>query len=106
MAVEVEEIYEAGVYYIKVNSDKVNVSYQITKKPSNPTMWFITPDKGFLPEILQGRYTTPGKALADLTKYLNNSKMSATRERDIKYERSKAQKEARVASKSNDQNDL
>lgn len=106
MAVEVEELFVDGVFTIKVETDKRNVSYLISKKPSNPTMWFITPDKGLLPEHLQGRYTTPSKALQAVTKYLENTKMSVTKERDLKYERSKAQKEARVASKSNDQNDL
>jgi hypothetical protein len=106
MAVEVEEVFVDGVFLIKVTSDKVNVAYNIQKRPSNPTMWFIGVDKGQIPERLQGRYTTPGKALNDLTKYLSNIKMTATKARDLKYEKSQAQKEARVASKSDDQNDL
>ena len=106
MAVEVEELFVDNTFTIKVTSPKVKTTYTIQKRPSNPTMWFIGTDKGLLPERLQGRYTTPSKALQAATKYLESIKTSSSVERDLKYERSKAQKEARVASKSDDQNDL
>lgn len=106
MAVEVEELFVDSTFTIRVTSPKVKTTYTIQKRPSNPTMWFIGTDKGLLPERLQGRYTTPSKALQAATKYLESIKTSPSVERDLKYERSKAQKEARVASKSDDQNDL
>ena len=103
--IRVTETFNDGAFTILVESDKVATDYKVIKRPGNPTMWHIEPTKGILPEQLKGRYTTPAKAVDDLSRYLRAAKVSKTVERDLKYQRSKAQKEARVvaASKSDDQ---
>ena len=103
--IKVTETFYDGAFAVKVESDKMATDYKVIKRPGNPTMWHIEPTKGILPEQLRGRYTTPAKAVDDLSRYLKTAKVSKTVERDLKYQRSKAQKEARVvaASKSDDQ---
>ena len=79
-----------GFEELEVKSDKM-VSRIFVKKVNNGySSYEVNFETGPTPAVLKGWFTTPDKALAHITTYLNNKQDTKTAQRDKKYKRNHA----------------
>lgn len=106
MAVERIDSKDENPVFKITDGTKTKSTLTVQKTRDGFAFFEVLIDKGSVPAILSGRYTTPERAIKAVEHYLKNRKVSRIVERDKKAEAREKRKNAQTAVPTDDKKHL